>query len=422
MKRIFIIGILLLFKVLVLQAQWTGTNPITTNSNVGIGTTTPVGNLEVANSSGAVLSISTNKVNGYSTSPLKPRIDFLGYLNSYKARITATEESYNTNGSKFSILLNDGTNATNLVERFVILKNGNIGVGTTNPLSLFHVGDNSGSGIILNNRITNVASMTPAQIAWGESSFGQAGDLILAPRTDISSASLRFFTNNGSAISERFRINSNGNIGIGTTSPALAKLQIKSTIGTTFDALAFYTEDGTYNPRVIISHVTATNDHYLKFDSNYGSGSGYADFVFMNGNVGIGTTNPGNYKLNVTGRIRANEVVVNTSGADFVFHEDYILPDLSDVESFIRENKHLPDIAPASEMKVNGINVSEMQTKLLQKVEELTLYIIDQSKELNTLKKENEQLKNERNIQLVENQQMFSKLINEIELLKGKKK
>jgi hypothetical protein len=107
------------------------------------------------------------------------------------------------------------------------------------------------------------------------------------------------------------------------------------------------------------------------------------------GNVLIGRTTQVNteYKLDVLGKMRANEVVVNTTGADFVFAPDYIMPTLSEVESYINENKHLPDIASASEMKENGMNVSEMQTKLLQKIEELTLYIITQDKKIEVLEK-----------------------------------
>lgn len=107
------------------------------------------------------------------------------------------------------------------------------------------------------------------------------------------------------------------------------------------------------------------------------------------GNMGIGTINPGSYKLNVNGTIRAKEVIVNTDGADFVFEPEYSLPELDEIEKYINENKHLPGFAPASKMKEDGISVSEMQTKLLQKMEELILYVIEQNK---TIKNQNERI------------------------------
>jgi hypothetical protein len=106
-----------------------------------------------------------------------------------------------------------------------------------------------------------------------------------------------------------------------------------------------------------------------------------------NGNIGIGTASPA-YKLDVNGTIRANEIIVNTTGADFVFAEDYQLRPLSEVKAFIKENKHLPEIKSAQEMQENGIGVNELQTQLLQKIEELTLYIIHQEERINALEAE----------------------------------
>ena len=100
-----------------------------------------------------------------------------------------------------------------------------------------------------------------------------------------------------------------------------------------------------------------------------------------NGNIGIGTASPA-YKLDVNGTIRANEIIVNTTGADFVFAEDYQLRPLSEVKAFIQENKHLPEIKSAQEMQENGIGVNELQTQLLQKIEELTLYILQQEEKI----------------------------------------
>lgn len=104
------------------------------------------------------------------------------------------------------------------------------------------------------------------------------------------------------------------------------------------------------------------------------------------GNVGIGTTNP-DFKLTVNGKIKAEEVqVVVDVPADYVFDESYDLKPLEEVEQFIKENKHLPGVPNADALKANGWQVGEMNNKLLEKVEELTLYLIE-------LKKENEALK-----------------------------
>lgn len=114
--------------------------------------------------------------------------------------------------------------------------------------------------------------------------------------------------------------------------------------------------------------------------------------TILHDRVGIGTSNP-RYKLDVNGGIRAQEVVVETNGADFVFADDYQLRPLSEVEAFITENKHLPEIQSAQEMQENGVSVSELQTQLLQKIEELTLYLIQQEQTIQELRQEVEQLK-----------------------------
>ncbi len=109
-------------------------------------------------------------------------------------------------------------------------------------------------------------------------------------------------------------------------------------------------------------------------------GASSASF-FNGGNVGIGTENPQS-KLDVRGKITASEVEIKViSGADFVFQPDYNLMPLSEVESFVKENQHLPEIPSEKEMVENGVNVNDMQIKLLQKIEELTLYVIEQEKQ-----------------------------------------
>ena len=117
-----------------------------------------------------------------------------------------------------------------------------------------------------------------------------------------------------------------------------------------------------------------------------------------NGNVGIGVDDP-KHKLDVAGTIhadelitdgtiRASEIIVSTTGADFVFADDYQLRPLSEVKAFITENKHLPEIKSAQEMQENGVGINELQTQLLQKIEELTLYILQQDERIKALEAE----------------------------------
>lgn len=104
-------------------------------------------------------------------------------------------------------------------------------------------------------------------------------------------------------------------------------------------------------------------------------------------------TNQSDYALDVNGTIRANEIIVNSGSADFVFAEDYDLRSLSEVKQFIQEYKHLPEIQSAEQMEKNGVSVNELQIQLLQKIEELTLYLIQQEQTIQDLKQQIEQLK-----------------------------
>lgn len=128
---------------------------------------------------------------------------------------------------------------------------------------------------------------------------------------------------------------------------------------------------------------------YHENQSEYKSNSKF--YIHNNGNIGIGTTLP-DQKLAVKGKVHAEEVIVDLSvpGPDYVFESDYDLISLSDLEAFIKANKHLPEIPKATEMEKNGITLGEMNMLLLKKIEELTLHVIQLKKELNSLKSQNE--------------------------------
>ena len=193
-----------------------------------------------------------------------------------------------------------------------------------------------------------------------------------------------------------------GKLGVGTTSPA-TQLHVNGAfrISSSFGYLTVTSTDANYmrfNTNLSAFHFN--KPLYLQNVAVRGMGPALIFYTAENtycltllGNrVGIGTQNP-QHLLDVNGTIRAKEILVETTGADFVFANDYQLRPLSEVKAFIQENKHLPEIQSAQEMQENGVSVSELQTKLLQKIEELTLYLIEQEQTIQELRQEVEQLK-----------------------------
>ena len=107
--------------------------------------------------------------------------------------------------------------------------------------------------------------------------------------------------------------------------------------------------------------------------------------IANNNNVGIGTTNPA-HKLSVNGTIQSKEVIVETGWADYVFDENYKLPSLGEVEKFIQHNNHLPNMPSAKEVEEKGLHLGDTQRRMMEKIEELTLYVIELQKEIEKLK------------------------------------
>jgi len=113
--------------------------------------------------------------------------------------------------------------------------------------------------------------------------------------------------------------------------------------------------------------------------------------LVVDNQVGIGIEIQSGYSLAVCGKIRATEVKVNAASewCDYVFEEDYDLRDLSEVDAFIKKNKHLPEIPSAKVVDKEGIEISAMMVLMMKKIEELTLYTIEQEKRINQLEKNN---------------------------------
>lgn len=126
--------------------------------------------------------------------------------------------------------------------------------------------------------------------------------------------------------------------------------------------------------RVYQGQIGSYSSQNLQLQTN---GTTKMTILNSNGHVGIGVANPQN-KLEVNGAIRAKEVIVETGWADFVFTDTYQLPPLDEVKKHITEKGHLPGIPTEAEVLGNGVNLGDMQVKLLQKIEELTLYMIKQ--------------------------------------------
>ncbi|MEM9337262.1 MAG: shufflon system plasmid conjugative transfer pilus tip adhesin PilV [Bacteroidota bacterium] len=107
------------------------------------------------------------------------------------------------------------------------------------------------------------------------------------------------------------------------------------------------------------------------------------DLTYGGGKIGVGTETP-DHALTVNGLVHAKEVLIDLEvpGPDYVFEADYDLRSLEEIETYVKKEKHLPEVPPAAEMEANGVEVGEMNMLLLKKVEELTLHLIEQNKQL----------------------------------------
>jgi hypothetical protein len=313
---------------------------------------------------------------------------------------------------------------------------GNAGIGTTVPTEKLEIYSAGLSNIKLTHSSDVLGVVGALKFNMSGSDLGK----LEVERTDASGrmSAMKFFVRGSGGEFETMRIVNNGFVGIGTTSPAarLHVVNLPGTVSAKFTqtdvdamdgALSFMNATGTagnYFPQInarsyvpgrslglyIIAEVEdvlpASDLAYggIILDSRNKTGARLATsnvlavnsagvnlmLVKANGSVAIGTTDTKGYKLAVNGSGIFTKVVVKSyvNWPDFVFHPDYKLPALSEVEQFVAKNQHLPGIPSASEVEKEGVDVGEMNKQLLQKVEEQMLYIIEMNKQLLSLTKE----------------------------------
>jgi len=264
--------------------------------------------------------------------------------------------------------------------------NDNVGIGTNSPTAKLSVKAGINGHATPLKAISIIGPNWPANansaqsVSWDFTAAGSAA--IRSYRGSSWDTYMEFLTNSNISAANspqvRMHISENGHVGIGTTNPS-QKFVVSNNGAEGFE---IYLDQPT--SIVGLQSYNRSSNAYAKmqFDAS--------QFAFMYGNVGIGTLNP-DEKLTVKGKIHTQEVRVDMSVPlavpDYVFAKDYNLKTLNEVEQYIKQNNHLPEIPSAKEIEKNGLMLAEMNMSLLKKIEELTLYMIE-------LKKENDVMKN----------------------------
>jgi hypothetical protein len=385
------------------------------NGNVGIRTKDPQTHLDVngsfkAGSANIIGTLTAKKINVTDTISTK-------YLTAQNANIT---------GSLFANALN----VTNLhiqkkltapradidtvytkvinAQNTSININGNVGIGTYNPLTKMQIGDTwtfydgSTNKIIGRNTYWNGSNHVRIQQgAASQITFNSSGDIEL--HTALNGAA-------GTNITawNTIALKNNGNVSIGTTTSQQSKLHVAGNFtvreGSNFNLAlgSAYAQNLAWGTSYIGFNAVRNNGSWTLAGDEANNG-GSVIWSNVQGDIffatiprsGGGTQTltdeqvKGNIKLHLrsSGVLKAKEVLVTLAGwPDYVFEDDYKLLSLSEVEQYIQQNKRLPQIPSAREVEENGVELGDMQSKLLLKIEELTLYIIQMQKEIDELK------------------------------------
>lgn len=239
---------------------------------------------------------------------------------------------------------------------------GNAGIGVSSPTAKLEIVDAGAASLRVG--VTSNKANTTAQILNSAAVVGNDNTSI----TSSAAVASDFFNNGVNSSNAGTMIQHTGSAVAGNRNGLAAASQ------------------GTLLFQNVANGVIATNGAVLSISP----GGNVSTSFLTNGTVGIGTNDTKGYKFAVNGSAIFTSAVVKLYGnwPDYVFKKEYQLPSLESVDHFIKDKGHLPGLPSAHEISENGINLGEMNKKLLEKIEELTLYVIE-------LKKENEEIKNQ---------------------------
>jgi hypothetical protein len=318
---------------------------------------------------------------------------------------------------------------------------GKVGIGTAGPSEKLEVyNSNTKAGIISLKSFRNDAGFVDVGRISAKQDLTEVARIGMPRSRGTYTGYLTFWTksHNASELTQKMVLDADGKVGIGTASPS-EKLEVynSNTKAGIISLKSFRNDAGFVDVGRICAKQDSTEVARIGMPRDFQTYSGYLTFftkksnaskltekmrITASGSVGIGTNDPKGYKLAVAGNtavdgvLKAKEVKVQSDvWADFVFEKDYKLRSLNEVETFIQENRHLPDIPSEEEVKEEGISIGEMNARLLRKVEELTLYLIQQKKALEAEQERNEQLEGQQRQVM----QLLQRQTEEIQQLKG---
>lgn len=327
MRMKFLVLILLMGASGISYAQ----NTFPTTGNVGIGTTSPTNKLDIRGTITMENGTNASIFTGIGSTE----------LNRYLTLLNSAGLSSASGLKAGGILVADAYAYANPGKNDLIVK-GNVGIGVASPNEKLEVIGTTKSSLLKVADAGAVMQISPTELQAGLGSMDLTKRTLhyeISSKWDASQIQLRAGSSANVMSTIRLQANWNGTV--------------KDNRGG-----IFFGPDG--------------NDQHV---------------MLNNGNVGIGTTEP-QAKLAVNGNILAKEIKVKTdiSAPDYVFEPDYKIQSLTEIESYVKAHKHLPEIPSAKEIGGEGLDLGEMNLLLLKKVEELTLHLIEKDKELTDVK------------------------------------